>query len=74
MADWIKVALSILAGVMLMYSMLQTHEYRLNALELALERHIQRHEETMNEALKKLTEIQIEISRKGLGGKGHDQY
>lgn len=63
MSDWIKIGLTLAGAALLVWSMVQQHEYRLNQLEEGFKGHLDKHDDQYREIQKSLREIDLTLTR-----------
>jgi len=63
MSDWIKIGLTLAGAALLVWSMVQQHEYRLNQLEEGFKSHLDKHDDQYREIQKSLREIDLTLTR-----------
>lgn len=63
MQEWVKIGASVLGAALVVWTMLQQHEYRLGKLEGGFETHLDKHEEQYRDIQKSLREIDLTLTR-----------
>ena len=63
MQEWVKIGASVLGAALVVWTMLQQHEYRLGKLEDGFETHLDKHEEQYRDIQKSLREIDLTLTR-----------
>jgi hypothetical protein len=63
MSDWLKLALTIAGTAILMWTMVQQHEFRIEKLEHSLDQHFLKHDEQYNKIQQTLLDIQLKLGR-----------
>ena len=63
MSDWIKIGLTLAGAALLVWSMVQQHEYRLNQLEEGFKSHLDKHDDQYKEIQKSLRDIDLTLTR-----------
>lgn len=63
MSDWIKLILTAVGSVAVVWSMIQQHDYRISQMETGMAKHLDAHTSDMKEIQRSLREIELELSR-----------
>jgi hypothetical protein len=63
MSEWIKIGVGAAGAVVVAWTMIQQHEYRLGQLEHAIDQHLTRHEKQFDEINHVLRGIDITLAR-----------
>ncbi|MEY3746923.1 MAG: hypothetical protein RL194_382 [Pseudomonadota bacterium] len=63
MSDWIKLALTAAGSIAVVWNMVQQHEYRLEKIEVAFEKHLEAHNQDLKEIRQSLNVIELKLTR-----------
>lgn len=63
MSDWIKLALTAAGSIAVVWNMVQQHEYRLEKIEVAFEKHLEAHNQDLKDIRQSLNVIELKLTR-----------
>lgn len=63
MSDWVKLGLTAAGSVAVVWNMVQQHEYRLDKVESAFEKHLDAHDRDSKEIQRALNAIDLKLTR-----------
>lgn len=74
MNDWLKIGVGAAGAVIVAWTMIQQHEYRLGQVEHALDTHLDQHERQYREISQTLHDIDLTLARMHAGDKPATAY
>lgn len=63
MSDWIKLALTAAGSIAVVWNMVQQHEYRIDKVETAFDKHLETHNQDLKEIRQSLNVIDLKLTR-----------
>lgn len=63
MSDWIKLALTAAGSIAVVWNMVQQHEYRIDKVETAFDKHLEAHNQDLKEIRQSLNVIDLKLTR-----------
>lgn len=63
MSDWIKLALTAAGSIAVVWNMVQQHEYRIDKVETAFDKHLEAHNQDLKDIRQSLNVIDLKLTR-----------
>ena len=63
MSYWIKLALTAAGSIAVVWNMVQQHEYRIDKVETAFDKHLEAHNQDLKEIRQSLNVIDLKLTR-----------